>query len=220
VEGSERRIENMGAALREKVRTAWSIGSARASDWQWPPGFPPYEWLRTSPFLRMELLMSRNSSWLASVANTEVAAWGLRQQLAVLAYKADHRKYPEFLTDLVPEYLPFVPIDPYSGRQFEYRPHGLSLDLRFRNDPHEWIPANSPLLWSVGAGDQQPELTFLTESSDPADVSNEKLVRREVYQFNGNVNWHDPLIFLLPTSPKSLADEDSKTADPPSTDEP
>lgn len=217
LDSDERVSEDLGVNLRNKIQVANSNGYFNRYDARWLPDTPPYVWLRTSPFLRREMEKNRSlGDWLASVVNTEIAAWGLRQQLAVLAYKADHGTYPEFLADLVPEYLTFVPIDPYSGRQFEYRPHGLSLDLRFRNYPHEWIPANTPLLWSVGANDQQPELTFLTESSDPSDVSDEKLVRREVYQFIGNVNWYDPLIFLLPTQPFQLpADEEPAAAEEP-----
>lgn len=207
-DSGEQTIEHVGNDLRGKIRAACSTGFGPFYSSRWQPDVPPYSWLRTSPFLQMELSKNRNfGEWLASAVNIEIAAWGLRQQLALLAYKADHGKYPEFMSDLVPDYLPFVPIDPYSGHPFEYRPHGLSLELRFSNYQYESIPAHTPLLWSVGANGQQLDLTFYAENGEPADPYSDQQVRREVYQFSGNVNWYDPIIFRLPTVPNSLDNE-------------
>jgi len=45
----------------------------------------------------------------------------VRLAIAATAYKAKHRKYPEKLTDLVPDFVPEVPPDPYDGRPMRLR---------------------------------------------------------------------------------------------------
>jgi hypothetical protein len=45
----------------------------------------------------------------------------LRLELALQEYHGRHGKYPETLTGLVPEILPVVPDDPYSGQSFRYQ---------------------------------------------------------------------------------------------------
>lgn len=45
----------------------------------------------------------------------------LRLELALQEYHGRHGKYPETLTALVPEILPVVPDDPYSGQPFRYQ---------------------------------------------------------------------------------------------------
>jgi hypothetical protein len=52
-----------------------------------------------------------------------------RGQLYCLAakigvYRADHGSYPKRLEDLVPSYLPKLPVDMFHGSQFRYRLHG------------------------------------------------------------------------------------------------
>ena len=42
--------------------------------------------------------------------------------LALRAYQADHRDYPAKLESLTPQYLTEVPLDPFSGKSFVYRP--------------------------------------------------------------------------------------------------
>jgi hypothetical protein len=43
---------------------------------------------------------------------------------ALVAYFADHGRYPEKLADLVPEYLAAIPPDPLTDREYTYRAHG------------------------------------------------------------------------------------------------
>jgi hypothetical protein len=44
-----------------------------------------------------------------------------RAAVAATAYKAKHGKYPEKLGELVPEFVPDVPADPYDGRPLRLR---------------------------------------------------------------------------------------------------
>ena len=45
----------------------------------------------------------------------------VRLAVAAAAYKAKHGKHPEKLAELVPEFLPEVPTDPYDGRPIRLR---------------------------------------------------------------------------------------------------
>lgn len=65
---------------------------------------------------------------------------GLQIMLALESHRLDHGRYPDDLTQLAPEFMADVPIDPYSGKPFRYR----LLDPQ--TDPH----GRGYLLWSVG----------------------------------------------------------------------
>jgi hypothetical protein len=41
--------------------------------------------------------------------------------LALRLYRKENGRYPENLQQLVPKYLPSVPIDPYDGKPLRYR---------------------------------------------------------------------------------------------------
>jgi hypothetical protein len=53
----------------------------------------------------------------------------LMADLAVRLYQREHERLPQTLSDLVPSYLPSVPIDPYSGQPLIYRPEDGSFLL-------------------------------------------------------------------------------------------
>ena len=165
--------------------------------------YPPYSWLRTSALLREELQQRGPfGRWLQSVVDGQVATWGLRQQLALIAYKLDHGSYPASLDALVPDYLPFVPIDPYSGLPFEYRPHGLPLEFRCDGGADSNLASKTPLLWSVGPGDARLQVATVVEPVNPVtDPSKETPdVRRDVCVLQSNGLWYaaQPLVFPLP----------------------
>jgi hypothetical protein len=84
-----------------------------------------------------------------------------RLRLSLIAYRIDHGELPQSLRDrewlrtLVPDYLPRgIALDPFSMDWFEYRPNGLDLPLATEEmtNPSQFIPAGTPLLWSVGPG--------------------------------------------------------------------
>jgi ABC-type transport system involved in multi-copper enzyme maturation permease subunit len=160
---------------------------------------PPLSWMRTSLLLRRayESTFGR-FSWLQGFVNSRVEAWGVRLQLALIAYRIDHHEYPESLDALVPNYLPFVPIDPYSGRPFEYRPHGL--DLGYQRDNH---PEGTPLLWSVGAANfRLVRRTNIEPHPNHEDPGKELIeIRRDVYELAPSYHLMYlpvPQIFWLP----------------------
>lgn len=41
--------------------------------------------------------------------------------IALRLYRQEHRRYPETLQELVPKYLPHLPIDPYDGKPLRYK---------------------------------------------------------------------------------------------------
>jgi hypothetical protein len=199
LDDGENAHEDIGSHLRSSLRGADSGTYSNRFDRSLQLEDPPYSWLRTSPFLRNEVGLDRPfGGWLAATVDADIAAWGLRQQLALIAYRADHGEYPDELAELIPDYLPFVPVDPYSGHEFEYRPDGLPLELRFFGGQHTSIDAHTPLLWSTGSYGQQLDTTFVTEDDDSMSSHDDQRVRREVYQFRGNSWSGGSLIFPLP----------------------
>ena len=48
--------------------------------------------------------------------------FGAEQTLALQLCRSERGRYPDYLADLVPDYLPRLPVDPYSGNVFAYVP--------------------------------------------------------------------------------------------------
>jgi len=68
----------------------------------------------------------------------------LRQIVALQRYRLRHRRFPDELTQLVPDFLPQLPPDPYSGEAFKYRHendgwllYSVGQDLRDDGGVHE-----------------------------------------------------------------------------------
>lgn len=45
----------------------------------------------------------------------------LRCDIAIRLFRHQHHRLPESLPELVPEHLPAIPVDPFSGQPFIYR---------------------------------------------------------------------------------------------------
>jgi hypothetical protein len=89
--------------------------------------------------------------------------------LAAERYRRDHRRWPEKLTELVPDYLPAVPQDPFDGRPLRLKrlPDGLVIysvgDDRVDNggvmDPDKPVGPGTDIavrLWDVAHRAQEP----------------------------------------------------------------
>lgn len=91
------------------------------------------EWhLSRSPVLKA-LRMTFVTPWLSNEIDT---GWEFHSVLnaaetsvALRRYRLDHGSYPEVLPQLVPEYLPWVPIDPFTGRPLEYAKQAGGFEL-------------------------------------------------------------------------------------------
>ncbi|QEG33954.1 hypothetical protein [Bythopirellula goksoeyrii] len=126
----------------------------------------------TSFFASREFASGHNlRHLLREWARAETNRRALLVQLALLAYRIDHKEYPEELAELIPEYLEKMPLDPYSGSEFVYHSTGLKYPLILGSVPPrsdvgtiDEIPAHTPLFWSVLDFDSRLEETTLYES--------------------------------------------------------
>jgi hypothetical protein len=104
--------------------------------------------------------------------------------LALIMYRRDKGAYPNRLSELVPDYLPDLPIDPYSRQPFHYEAAGLELPLRpFTSSNFTLIEANTPIFWSAGAGSAQLrpwEYTSYEPDENNPDFP-ESIVQESVY---------------------------------------
>jgi ABC-type transport system involved in multi-copper enzyme maturation permease subunit len=103
-----------------------------------------------------------NYGW-GTEAVVEMAEFELRRratllQLSLIGYRLEHGKLPATLSELTDKYLPVVPLDPYSGRDFLYFPEGVpkaltevdAADLaEAQRRSSEMIPGQ-PGIWSTG----------------------------------------------------------------------
>jgi hypothetical protein len=106
-------------------------------------------------------------------------------QVALRLYREETGRPAEKLTDLVPKYLPAVPLDPYDGQPFRYRlSRGETLDwppedFQFGQgqayDPRP-VPAGQGILWSVGA-DNTDDGGHAQEWPHPNSIVREKVDR-------------------------------------------
>jgi hypothetical protein len=79
-------------------------------------------------------------------------------QLALRQYALARGRYPAALAELVPDYVPTLPVDPYTSQPFGYRlSTGETLTRRLTSlgssgpgDKMEPVPAGSAVLWSAG----------------------------------------------------------------------
>lgn len=76
-------------------------------------------------------------SWLGSDRRNRATLALLQAELACALFEGDHGSYPALLYDLVPDYLPGLPRDPYSGQRLCYT-----------------LQDNKPLIYSVGQDGQ------------------------------------------------------------------
>jgi hypothetical protein len=74
-------------------------------------------------------------------------------RMALIDYRREHGDLPESLDALKGAYFQELPVDPYSGKPFEYLPAGPSEPLEFTR-PNDFVAEpGQPLLWSIGLTD-------------------------------------------------------------------
>jgi hypothetical protein len=114
----------------------------------------------TTPLFVMWLI-PHPEPYLAAVDHNEVARRALMQILALRAWQLRHNgQFPERLSALVPDELPSLPNDPFSGQPFGYvRSHGREVPplhvalhgaLALGEDAPKVPPRGTRLLYSVG----------------------------------------------------------------------
>ena len=132
-----------------------------------------------------------------SLAARRLAATGL----AIRMYELDHGRRPEKLADLVPRYLPKVPIDPFDAKPLKYRP-----DL------------SKPVLYSVaddGVDDRGERDIFGEEDDDYGhDESGDLLFYLNGERPRPECDWENP---LAPSGPTTMPGPPASRRSPSST---
>jgi hypothetical protein len=114
---------------------------------------------QTSYFAVQEFNVVRELSRYTARAVADVARrHAERTGLALIAYRLEHGKYPEFLDDLQPNYLTSVEIsDPYAAAPLQYRREGFPWACVLGELPNSMlIEPRTPLVWSIGPGRVEP----------------------------------------------------------------
>jgi ABC-type transport system involved in multi-copper enzyme maturation permease subunit len=130
--------------------------------------------------------------------NNQVFRRATLLQIALARYRTEHDEYPRQLTELVPEYLAELPLDPYSGQPFGYEPDGLDLPLQRTGHVtnFERIEPGRPLFWSVGSSGsrlmRETNTKMVPGESDSPDDRIE--VKEPIYRFRSDDDpwWNDP----------------------------
>ncbi len=124
----------------------------RAREWQ-ASRSPVLKALRMT-FVRPALSNEIDTGWeFHSVLNAAETAVALRR------YRLDHGSYPDGLPQLVPQYLPWVPIDPFTGRPPEYAKHadGFELHVHRAKANERWVTQKLLFDWRIPrAAGQKP----------------------------------------------------------------
>jgi len=119
-------------------------------------------WAETTPLLwGNPYSLSVYEDWrLDLMAGHETRRRIARVRLGLAAWRAEHGELPETLDKLAGNELDSLPVDPFTGRPFLYRPRGVSWPVQRRDTPKEAIStgdvheeqvlAGTPLLWSAG----------------------------------------------------------------------
>jgi hypothetical protein len=103
-------------------------------------------------------------------------------EIALVLYHLDHKKYPAQLSDLAPDYLEQLPLDPYARQSFQYQRVGLDLKLKYWSPDHQYkfVDPHTPFFWSVGPGNVTlREVTegspFFGGNDDPTPIGEEPI---------------------------------------------
>jgi hypothetical protein len=106
---------------------------------------------RESFSLAALLVPKIEGSWTTNDRN-EVARRALVQVLAVREWQLRHGgRFPDRLDDLVPDTLPSLPPDPYTGRPFGYTTFGRVAGYRPGKWPRPDLPPETRLIYSAGS---------------------------------------------------------------------
>lgn len=124
----------------------------------------------------LNFLWSYGDEWQRANERGEASAWrrGLVATLALRAFHLDHDRWPAQWDELIGAYLDRVPVDPWTGSLFEFRPQGYPFELRSRHS--QIIPASTPLFTCRGAYDQRLELIAVPSGEGESETKTEWFV--------------------------------------------
>jgi hypothetical protein len=171
-------------------------------------GQVPFKWERTT--LAPPSDSPSGTDWMmmpywrvnqAALARMHFLVW------AALDYRREHHKLPATLGVLVPAYFSWLPIDPWTGRGFQYEREGVPAPVNFLN---RQLEKSQPFIASGGALDSRIEVSLARGDA----IARVQLINREKRYSN---EFRDGLIPVLidpvpalpvlsPTPPHKSAD--------------
>jgi hypothetical protein len=103
-----RQVSQLIAKFKRKCRKGWrvTLGKREISWGRYPLA---------------EVSIDTHDPLLDRVTDTHALQRVTMTALALRLYRKENGRYPENLQQLVPKYLPSVPIDPYDGKPLRYR---------------------------------------------------------------------------------------------------
>lgn len=115
--------------------------------------------------------------------------------LALADYQRAHHKLPGSLQALVPTYFQQVPIDPWTGREFIYRPEGMPPQISYSGGT---LPIGVPFLASAGLYDSQIVQRFTTPrvTLTPSFEVVSRFSNNEPRQRSGGLKFPGPMVQL------------------------
>jgi ABC-type transport system involved in multi-copper enzyme maturation permease subunit len=148
--------ERARARRVNRLMTAEAARLAAIEPWQRPAG--PFAHGGDARFFEQErhtllfLLQTNAWSYEQFADRTEVERRAVVYVLAVREWQLRHDgRFPDRLQDLVPDVLPSLPTDPYSGRPFLYTTFAQALGLHPVGEwPNPPWPPDTRLIYSVG----------------------------------------------------------------------
>jgi hypothetical protein len=111
----------------------------------------PWNWLNTTPLL-MEIIPPDHAYLWQLGLKRELGARVMALRLKLAAYKKTHGEFPDRIDFLR---LGMDAIDPYTGSEFGYHPHGWQSPVIVVNGlemTSERVEPGTPILWSAGPG--------------------------------------------------------------------
>jgi ABC-2 family transporter protein len=145
-----------------------------------------------------------------SVPRQQTAARAMQLKLALRWYQVDTGQSAENLDELVPKYLPSIPLDPYDGAPFRYR-LSRGEEIEWPSDPPD--DPNAPILPPMGGqpGAVPVAVQPTTRKIPPGQgvlwsVGEDKIDNgghRQSAPFSGQGAPGEDLIFLVPRPPQA-----------------
>jgi hypothetical protein len=152
-------------------------------------------WQRNTILGGMYVLDGQTAATAQRSAARNRAAADVR--LRLLAWRAEHGELPESLDELAKDMKGRLPLDPVTGRDFEYRRHGLPADdiEALRLTGNDWLDErlDQPFLWSVDEWNWLPSAALAVPLRPQAG----KPARRERFYF----------LILQPAAPEEATPE-------------
>ena len=187
---SEGKIPVWQALWIDMITTPWERARARRANrrfaaalvqvaplepWQpWPslgPGDPILYDLQSAPLARV--LDRHISAHLNAENRNEVARRAIVQVMAIRAWQLKHDgRFPPRLERIVPDELPSLPVDPYSGKPFGYifkSSFSYTYAQNTYAEEHK-MSLESPLLYSVGLDRRDDQGSTVHDQRMPKDI--------------------------------------------------